>query len=586
MDINFFSRRVNAFQERIASLYNDIEGAKQEPKIYIKESFFELLKALEELQTAEEELTVQVTELEHIRQQAELEHANYLNLLQFSPDGYLITDNNGVIREANPAASQMLHKAMQYLVGKPLVTWIEDQDRKAFRTHINRILQHGSVENFEMRMNFHKQNTGAIFSFAAGPVRGETGIVVAVRWMIRDVTRFREAEYSLEEHRSRFQTLFKNSTVGIQLLDQSGYTIVANPAARRLLGYNGEGSKRLSFVDYVLQEDLEKLVIPYSQLARREIERFRVEARLTSKAHGVIWARISVARYQNANDPTGFAIAILEDITEQKVTGQKLSELEESVHKKTQALRKSIAQDLRTGTLEDLALILHRMENITQPDPEQVSELEEIRMALQYVISNLTEKINHLSTSSAIPFDLKEAITAYMDQVKWEHPSINCTIDYDSNLASIPEAIRVGLFNIFSVIIENRVHQANPSWFEIHAQRRQGTVVLEIQDDGPTETLPVETEALIREGQFEYAQAIEQAEALHGHISADGEMNSRSTIQIVTPMSEAPVKEAKASYEKSAHEILTRNGQMNNKSSRNKLMDQAPFDLPEVPPQI
>src|SRR5687767_2891528 len=65
----------------------------------------ELLTALEELQVTEEELRQQNEELAAAREAVERERQRYLELFEFAPDGYLVTDPDGTIREANRAAA-------------------------------------------------------------------------------------------------------------------------------------------------------------------------------------------------------------------------------------------------------------------------------------------------------------------------------------------------------------------------------------------------------------------------------------------------------------------------------------------------
>jgi PAS domain-containing protein len=63
---------------------------------------------LEELQVSGEELRVQNEELAAARQTVETERQRYQELFDFAPDGYLVTNAEGVIQEANRAAAGLL----------------------------------------------------------------------------------------------------------------------------------------------------------------------------------------------------------------------------------------------------------------------------------------------------------------------------------------------------------------------------------------------------------------------------------------------------------------------------------------------
>ncbi|HJU64444.1 MAG TPA: hypothetical protein VJ596_02145, partial [Gemmatimonadaceae bacterium] len=56
----------------------------------------DLQAAVERLQEAEEELRQQNLELESAREQLEYERQRYIELFEFAPDGYVVTDPAGV----------------------------------------------------------------------------------------------------------------------------------------------------------------------------------------------------------------------------------------------------------------------------------------------------------------------------------------------------------------------------------------------------------------------------------------------------------------------------------------------------------
>ncbi|CAA9401470.1 hypothetical protein AVDCRST_MAG94-5938, partial [uncultured Leptolyngbya sp.] len=51
----------------------------------------------------------------------EAERQRYQELFEFAPDGYLVTDAQGKIQEANLAAARLLNIEQRFLVGKPLL---------------------------------------------------------------------------------------------------------------------------------------------------------------------------------------------------------------------------------------------------------------------------------------------------------------------------------------------------------------------------------------------------------------------------------------------------------------------------------
>src|SRR5438552_15473537 len=71
----------------------------------------ELRVTIEELHVAEEELRQQNEALTGANEALAGERERYRGLFDFAPDGYLVTDDEGVIREANLAAADQIGRA-------------------------------------------------------------------------------------------------------------------------------------------------------------------------------------------------------------------------------------------------------------------------------------------------------------------------------------------------------------------------------------------------------------------------------------------------------------------------------------------
>src|SRR5256885_14760474 len=104
---------------------------------------------IEELRVAEEELRVQNEELATARQAIEAERLRYHELFEFAPDGYVVTDAAGIIREANRGASAMLNVSRRGLLGKPFALYVAGVDRDAFRIHLSQVQSEETLKERE-----------------------------------------------------------------------------------------------------------------------------------------------------------------------------------------------------------------------------------------------------------------------------------------------------------------------------------------------------------------------------------------------------------------------------------------------------
>src|SRR5262245_41945590 len=124
-DINAFSDKVNAMNQRIAMLRQQNEQSPAPFGMNLLETTLEeLLTAFEELKVADEELLQQNEELIAARLQIEEEMQRYHELFEFAPIAYLITDINSAIQEINHAGAILLNVDNKFLLGKPLAIFI------------------------------------------------------------------------------------------------------------------------------------------------------------------------------------------------------------------------------------------------------------------------------------------------------------------------------------------------------------------------------------------------------------------------------------------------------------------------------
>lgn len=157
-----------------------------------------LSAALEELYVAEEELRIQNEELVVARRALEAERQRYQELFEFAPDGYLVTDINGKIKEINRVASQLLNVDQKYLVGQPLITAIAPENRRLFRAMLMQLRGVNRVEEWEIQLCRREKG---LFDAAltVETERNAEGEAIGLRWILRDITARKQAEEQLRQ---------------------------------------------------------------------------------------------------------------------------------------------------------------------------------------------------------------------------------------------------------------------------------------------------------------------------------------------------------------------------------------------------
>ena len=105
------------------------------------------LGAAEALAAGDTEVSRQRSVSRQLRTELEAERQRYHELFDLSPDGHLVTDLDGVILEANPAAGLLLGLPAALLRGKPLSLVVVEDDHATFEGALRRAEREGLVDD-------------------------------------------------------------------------------------------------------------------------------------------------------------------------------------------------------------------------------------------------------------------------------------------------------------------------------------------------------------------------------------------------------------------------------------------------------
>lgn len=190
VDLERFSTALRVSRDRANALDSGTSGHPQDLQD-------QLLAALEELSVAEEELRAKNDALAEAHRRLELERHRYRTLFDFAPDPYLVTDENGLIEEANAAAAELLGVPAKSLVDKPAATFIDRHARGEFRAHLAGVARSGRLEHWGLEL---RPRDGRILpvEVTVTPLEARPGGRRALCWMVRDVSGRRQTEASMQ----------------------------------------------------------------------------------------------------------------------------------------------------------------------------------------------------------------------------------------------------------------------------------------------------------------------------------------------------------------------------------------------------
>lgn len=232
-----FARQIDSAEQRLKSLLRRTLDAS-----VVDELIEELATAIEESRVGLEELNASVNELAQERQRAERERARYEQLFEFAPDGYVVTDTFGLIREANKAAALLLDAGRSRLIGAPLGGFIHPNDRDVFAAHMNLIARTPPELSHQWETRVGTGPGSRFIAWSAMAFR--EGSAVGLRWQLRDISDRVAADVQTLEWRRRYEVVADvaaDVAMGVRI-DPDGVATIewATDGLRRITGWDVE----------------------------------------------------------------------------------------------------------------------------------------------------------------------------------------------------------------------------------------------------------------------------------------------------------------------------------------------------------
>ncbi len=136
------------------------------------------------------------------------------------------------------------------------------------------------------------------------------------------------SQEALRQSEERFRRAFEEGPVGIILASPKSLVLRANRTLCDMLGYSEEELLGLGLIDLAHPEDSPQLLRTAEQLFSHELTRYQLQQRFVRHDKAIIWTKITASLLTNAENRSLYALAIVEDITEQKRAEHTLEENE------------------------------------------------------------------------------------------------------------------------------------------------------------------------------------------------------------------------------------------------------------------
>lgn len=128
---------------------------------------------------------------------------------------------------------------------------------------------------------------------------------------------------------ARFESVFYHAAIGIDIVDETGRIVDCNPAFGQLFDYSRAELREMTFMDLTHPDDVEKGRALHLELLAGKRTKFQMETRYFCKDGSLIWARLTMSKFEKQTGASNLVIGMIEDITDQKQSEVALRESEE-----------------------------------------------------------------------------------------------------------------------------------------------------------------------------------------------------------------------------------------------------------------
>lgn len=258
------------------------------------------------------------------------EQSRYRELLENVDDAVYIFNKEGVIIEANEAASSQLGITHRKFIGMNIHSIMPAQDYIQILKH-NETTTKNSVRNKITMETSMLRKDGSSFpvEVISRPIiyRGEEVFLNVAR----DITMRIKAEKALKKGEKRYRMVVENSNDGIMLIDDNFKIQYTNKVVPRIMGYSPDELQQTDFRQYLTDKNL---IPDIDHLINHDKHKISPsdEYTIITKNGEKKQIKIRANRYKTS-DGTNMTVAFLLDITEQvKMLEEKKALEEQLIH--------------------------------------------------------------------------------------------------------------------------------------------------------------------------------------------------------------------------------------------------------------
>jgi formate hydrogenlyase transcriptional activator len=170
-----------------------------------------------------------------------------------------------------------------------------------------------------------------------------------------DITERKQAESALRTSEERWRSVYENSAIGVALTDLNGRFLAVNRAYAKMLGYNEEELRKLTFIKITEEDYRDANGELVSELLEGKRQQFQIEKQYRRKDGTMLWVSNNVSLVPGTESMPRFIMALSEDITERKQAEEALRKSEDELRTIIETIPAFVVSALPDGSVDFLS---------------------------------------------------------------------------------------------------------------------------------------------------------------------------------------------------------------------------------------
>ncbi len=203
------------------------------------------------------------------------------------------------------------------------------------------LLQVGILKNYSAKI-FVKNGEEKFVNINASLIYDKEGKPIAAQGVIRDITQETEIKKLLNRQKKQQDIIVENSPLGILLIIKNKI-VKANKSFIDLLGYSENELIRLTLDEISSLEDSNLYENLAQSQSNQDLKKFAIIRKFSKKNGETLYGKTSISSVVDENGSITYSVAMIEDITQEKKSEEKLRASEERMA--------TLIKNLQTGVL-------------------------------------------------------------------------------------------------------------------------------------------------------------------------------------------------------------------------------------------